>query len=488
MRRLLLLLIACAQPGPALAPGEDFAGLAELPCARQVACAEPLHLGDTCCAWGDALVSEGQLSGHETVDVETDGRWVVACGGFGAAISSATSGRLVGSVTERCQRAAFGTDTDTGRVLYLAHHGDSWVPTPHLTTVRLDATDALLESILEEPDVLYEGMAWRDDRLYVATHAGGLRTYATDDRGLPTHLATLTGFDNAKKVALGPAHAYVSDTERITVVDLSDPDAPALLGFVPTAGEPRDLDRVGDRLYVALGNDGVQSFDLSDPAVPAPLVHVDHGGSAQGVAANADRVALANWDHAAVLDPETLALLATERVEPYPGFEQDLGIALDEDLLFVGEWLGTHVVRHRPGYVAPDIWVREELLGFDGDVAGTQTLHVSNRGPLSLELRVRSEDTWLSTSGVTWLLAPGEEVEVPVAYDPPARTDTSLLELRSNDPDQVPLLVPVHTLDSDLLDVGDTLPDAFGFLDPTGAGDVDNLRGQVWLLAYFALF
>ncbi|MBW2736998.1 MAG: hypothetical protein JRH20_31835 [Deltaproteobacteria bacterium] len=35
---------------------------------------------------------------------------------------------------------------------------------------------------------------------------------------------------------------------------------------------------------------------------------------------------------------------------------------------------------------------------------------------------------------------------------------------------------------------GDTLTDAFGFLDPTGAGQVSALRGKVTVLAYFALF
>ena len=34
----------------------------------------------------------------------------------------------------------------------------------------------------------------------------------------------------------------------------------------------------------------------------------------------------------------------------------------------------------------------------------------------------------------------------------------------------------------------DQLTRAFGFLDPSGAGDIDNLRGKVTVLAYFALF
>ena len=78
---------------------------------------------------------------------------------------------------------------------------------------------------------------------------------------------------------------------------------------------------------------------------------------------------------------------------------------------------------------------------------------------------------------------------IPVSLDPPLVLVSIMNSARAHAAIAAGAF-RVHLLagDSDRLDIGDTLGDEFGFLDPTGAGQVEGLRGHVTVLAYFALF
>ena len=64
-------------------------------------------------------------------------------------------------------------------------------------------------------------------------------------------------------------YTYLADgAAGLKIYDVSDPDAPALVGSYDTPGEARDVAIAGDYAYVADGSAGVQVIDVVDPAMP----------------------------------------------------------------------------------------------------------------------------------------------------------------------------------------------------------------------------
>ncbi len=478
----------------------DCIGIECLGCAFGVDCAgQGPFIDDTCCAIGDNLFYLDSAYGGEVVDVDTDGVFSVSCGGFGADFHDVTSPgdpKHLGGVLDRCQRIAFGPLTPSGaRVVYIAHHGDSFIKDPFFSVYHLDVVDgATTIGQWTEPGVLYEGMAWADGYFFVAAHGGGLRIYTTDAAGLPTHLTTLGGFENAVKIAIAGDHGYVADSlGGLKVFTFGGPLPPTVVQTVETSGRSTDVVAHQGRVYVALGGAGVDVFDATDPGDLVLVDHIDTLGSVQAVAADGDLLALAAWSHVAVHSVSTLQLLGTEQVRTFPAFDEILGVQVLGNNIFVGEWEGLHILEYRQGVVAGDLWVEEELLSFDGDVTGAKAVIMRNLGALDLEISdiQPANDALYSVDKTAATIPPGEATVVEVLYEPQVGVPgDSKIVFETNDPDayQNPFQLHLIAGDSTKLDLGDTLPESFGFLDPTGGGQVENLQGKVVVLAYFALF
>lgn len=493
-------------PDPGDPGGEACSELICLPCGNGLGCAEVdagEYVDDSCCAEGDTLVWRGRGSGAEVVDLETDGVLTVTCGGFGAAIddiSDPANPETIGGASSRCQRAAFGPVLPTGeKVLYLAHHGDTWVPNPFLATYLIppDGGDVVEIDAQYDGTVLHEGLVYDDGLIYNAAHGGGLRVYRVDERGIPSFVRAIDGFENAIKPLLLDGYLYVADgAGGVKVLSLADRENPSLVATIPTFGLARDLDGADGRLYVAKGGEGVDVFDVSDPSAPFEVGHLTARGSVQAVDVDGDILAIAAWSHVAVHDATTLQLLGTERVRHTPQFEQDLGIVARDGIVQVGEWEGLHVLEYVPGLIAPDIWVEQEIFEFSAEEEDSAVVVVRNRGYLDLwvpqiEAQTDGEGSVFWADAETLSVPPGESRAFEVGFTPPA-TDrgTGILSLTTNDPDetQSPMVVPLRASVSNRLDIGDRIDERFAFLDPTGQDRVENLEGHVVVLAYFALF
>lgn len=467
------------------------------PCVKGAGCAAAgPFIGETCCARGDALEKLAKGRGAEVVDLETDGKHVILCGGFGADIndiSDPSAPRHVAGVEERCQRIGIGPLTDEGaRVIYLAHHGDSWVTTPYLATYHLFSDGrAVRVAKIESRDVLFEGIAHHQGALYVAAHEGGVRVYRLDARGVPTfERVVVGGIVNAWKIAVSGSHAFVADAGAgLHVFSLEDPLAPQRVATVETLGSPRDVAAEGARVYVAMGGAGVDIFDVSDPRAPTKIKTLVGRGSAQAVDVDGDLLAVANWSHVALHDSASLARLATERTRD--AFEQDLGVALVGSTLLVGEWEGLHALRYRPGYVGSAIWLDEEIFSLDPATPSRAVL-VHNDGVLDLHVDGLSiADPAYSIEPASLKIAPGDRGVFSFRRPAPAPAGSTTLRLSSDDPDPARAALELEVLVEDAgsrLGIGDELTEAFGFLDPSGAGQLSALRGKVVVLAYFALF
>lgn len=108
------------------------------------------------------------------------------------------------------------------------------------------------------------------DRAYVASIPDGLRVYDVSKPAHPVHLSSVPlpgapyGFarvDNLLYVACG----Y---TGGLQIVDLSDPDAPSVLGGCLTGGSCFAVEVVGAHAYCTEGIEGLSIIDVSDPARP----------------------------------------------------------------------------------------------------------------------------------------------------------------------------------------------------------------------------
>ena len=207
-------------------------GLACLDCAAGT-CADEgaaLFVEGTCCEVGDALPLVGTGVGAEAVDIEVDDRFAYLCGGFGVRINRITDPESPGftdSALDRCQHIAPGPLLPDGdRIVWFSHHGDSWVPTPVLTTMRVTQSgDAFLldkisaELVQVEPgvqvyDQLFEGIRYAGGYLYAALHDRGVQVYSVDpESGKPTLVNTVGGFANAWKIEIDEVAQvmYVAD-------------------------------------------------------------------------------------------------------------------------------------------------------------------------------------------------------------------------------------------------------------------------------------
>jgi hypothetical protein len=475
-------------------------------CLETRHCAEePIEewIDGTCCAHGDPIEALGSEISAEAVDVVTDGRYAILCGGFGARIhdvSDPSQPTALAAAGERCQRAAFGGVRDGARVFYLAHHGDSWVAQPSLRTFRLD--EGYTEEVqgMAHVGLPFEGLAWRDELLIAAVHQEGLRFYDTSGAGgVPHELTSLAGFENATKLRFDGDRLLVADgAGGLVVVDISIPAEPRIVSRLVLPGIARDVevDDEGRWAYVALGASGIARVDLSTVEEPRLDRHELVMGSAQDLALADGRLAVASWDHVAVRDAATLKLLAAEPVRPANQFEQDFGIALHPDeptIMMVAEWEGLHVLDYHEGRVAPDVWVKQDLVGFEAGTASDRVVVVRNRGAVTLHAsEVFASSEAFTVDVESFEVDPGMATAIEVAYEPIEEPlGQSELWIESDDPDEVqsPFRLPLSVMENQSnIAVGDDLTQEFAFLDPEGKEELSGLEGKVVVLAYFALF
>ncbi len=301
------------------------------------------------------------------------------------------------------------------------------------------------------------------------------------------------GVKNAWKLAAHKDRLYVADQKAgLHVFSLATPLLPKRLHTVKTSGSPRDVSTDGARVFVAQGGGGVDVYDVVAGAGAPKLVATLAGeGSAQAVDVADGVLAVAGWNHAAIYDASSLALLGTERTRQ--SFEQDVGVAMHKRLVFVGEWEGLHVLQYRQGYVAPDIFISDDIFTLVPDKKQTRAVLVKNLGLLDLHVSsITADNASFSIKNSSFTVPPGKADVFEFAYAPGASSGPAqaTIKLSTDDPDvgQGTLSLPVELKQTSSLDVGDAIGKEFGFLDPNGAGQLAGLKGKVVVLAYFALF
>jgi hypothetical protein len=233
---------------------------------------------------------------------------------------------------------------------------------------------------------------------------------------------------------------------------------------------------------------------VSSRSEPKLLGVVDTAGTALQASVEGDIMAVADWNDVRVYnvaDPANPLLRATERIASDSNFPRVLGVALQNGVVYAGEWTGFYALRFHPERSAQDVFTFNRTLEFGNVNPGQQdalALIVGNQGtePLvAFEVKVSGPFTIDKDETV---IRPGALEVFELVFDP-TTTDqqNGVLEIWSDDPDDKPLRAEIVG-NRPGFGVGDNAPEVGASLLGGGSWKLSEQRGQVVVLAYFATF
>lgn len=140
------------------------------------------------------------------------------------------------------------------------------------------------------------------DYAYVADHSG-LTVLDVSDPSSPRLVGSLETYRHwAMSVAADGHYAYLADADGVAVVDVSIPESPAAVAWLAMPDEARDVALDGTTLWVAGGSEGLVAVDVSNPPTPAILGALDLSDFANCVAVEDGLVCVGGEDWLHVVD------------------------------------------------------------------------------------------------------------------------------------------------------------------------------------------
>ena len=142
---------------------------------------------------------------------------------------------------------------------------DAGLAADHVITVVAEYPRIPIESVIESSGTVYSSFL-DGDRLYVACSGSGLEIHDVSDLDAPVLLGRYNTNSQALDVKVVGGTAFVADGNGgLVALDVSNPADIKLLDSVATAGKAVDLLIEGNYAYVAETAAGVGIFDISDP-------------------------------------------------------------------------------------------------------------------------------------------------------------------------------------------------------------------------------
>jgi hypothetical protein len=188
----------------------------------------------------------------------------------------------------------------------------------------VDWTDRLRSLVDIRPMNHVYGIAVQNDHLFLA-YDGLLATYDTADPLAPVLIETLA-FTPGRPSNLVVendlafvARTGLGGTEGLSILEVSDPTTPVLLGELTTPAAARDVAPAGEsHVLIAIDEGGVLVVDISEPTTPAIVHTIPPWGVAQGIAVLGDHALVAEGKLRIhdVSDPSSPVFVAAV---PYPG-------------------------------------------------------------------------------------------------------------------------------------------------------------------------
>ena len=122
------------------------------------------------------------------------------------------------------------------------------------------------------------GIHVEDDRVYLASNDYGLQIFDVTNPDAPILLGSLTSTGRAWDVWVHEEHAFIADRDLgLIVVNVSTPSQPREIGSLAWGEDPMAevIDGAGEYVYVASGMNGLIVVDVSDPTNPAITFQYD---------------------------------------------------------------------------------------------------------------------------------------------------------------------------------------------------------------------
>ena len=140
-----------------------------------------------------------------------------------------------------------------------------------------------LESVYDN-SVLGLGVKIVGNYAYIANRDSGLRIVNISNPNVPALTGTFNTTGYSWGVDISGNYAYIADgSAGLQIVNISNPAAPSLTGTYNTSGSAYHVRVAGSYAYVADGSAGLNIVDIANPAAPVSIGSYNTPGSALGV-------------------------------------------------------------------------------------------------------------------------------------------------------------------------------------------------------------
>ncbi|EDX82789.1 Bacterial pre-peptidase C-terminal domain family [Synechococcus sp. PCC 7335] len=177
-------------------------------------------------------------------------------------------------------------------------------------------------------------------------------------------------------------YSYVSGSDILSVIDISDPEAATVLGQVNSSIASSTVDVFAANDVVYLAGSGLRTFDVSDPSDPQLISDADNFFTARGITLNGSGLGLIAAEGQGVNVYSTANLQNTDAfLTPFdtPGFTYDVAIA--SGIAYVADGsAGLQVINYRPfdnQGQTPTISISSTTPDLDNSTSGAQILEGS---------------------------------------------------------------------------------------------------------------
>ncbi len=257
-------------------------------------------------------------------------------------------------------------------------------------------------------------VALQGDIAYIADENRGFLVVDLGAPAAPRLAAQIASRIPPTAMAVSGRHAFVmarhpdsSAGSRLSIYDVSVPDATVETGFVDLAGRVSDIAHAPGYIY-GVGSDGLHVIDVSDPVQPTQIATLPLGGSTWQIAVQGDTVVLLDSDGTLhVIDvgepahPTRIASLDAAAPDDTRGPNRVVDVVLSDRVAIVLHtfWIQAIDLRDRrrprevawatgasigvPSYLA-DVDVDDERVYIAGDRGGIAVLTVHRPAPVAM--------------------------------------------------------------------------------------------------------
>ena len=333
---------------------------------------------------------------------------------------------------------------------------------------------------------ILENLKADDNILAVACHEDGVRLYDITNPSNPIYRSTIST-NNSWAVALKDQFAYVADNENILVVNIQDLSSPEIITSINTGNAIKDLVIDDNKLYSAIGSDGVTLFDINNQSYPQFLGNYNTSSLANRLSIFEDKVAVSDWDDVEILewDGSNLNLVGYKNTT-----NRTMAIATKDSYIFSAEWASVQSMEF--GIVdGPDLDLSSTYIIYpyveNGD-SYSMFIDAINNGneTLTISDNYVTNQEFLIINPLNELL-PDQNQIIELAYNASNSNASGSYRIYSNDPDQSEIICQlVGNVDG--ANVGEPAPNFSLEIVANGAGyfQLSDYIGKVVVLAFFA--